>query len=163
MSSFLFSYVCMLRIMIVNLSSQLLWKGGKSSVFWAAAGMSPGLPRVSRIRLWGQAKQRDTFPGSLWLLKLVLHLEKMLPLNTYSLWAEADVDPAHQTRPSARMFVTLRSAAGLVAPGCRGVCSGRAGEAAPLLLTHRVVSASEQAPLLSGTQEGIFVYIFCYL
>lgn len=73
--------------------------------------MSPGLPWVSCIRLWHQAKPRDAFPGSLWLSILVLHLVKTVRWNVYSLWAEADVNLAHKPRTSTRMFVTLCSAA----------------------------------------------------
>lgn len=91
-------------------------EGRKKFHVQTAAGMSPALPWVSRIRLWGQAKLKDTFPGSLWLWKLVLHLEKMLLWNVYSLWAEADADPAHKPRTSTRMFVALSSAAGPRAP-----------------------------------------------
>lgn len=69
---------------------------------------STGLPRVAHIRLWGWAKKRATFPGSAWLLKLILHLEKILPLNAYSLWAETDVNPAYRQIPGPGCL--LRSA-----------------------------------------------------
>lgn len=98
------------------------------------AGTSPGLPWVSRTRLWGQAQQSDMFPASLWLLKLLLHLEKMLPWNVYSLWAEADVDPAHKPRTSARMFVAVCSAPCLRAPGSRRVAVAELGEQHPSCL-----------------------------
>lgn len=125
------SYLCVLRITNVNLQSQLLWKGERKLLVWTAAGPSPGLPWVSCIRLWHQAKRRDAFPGSLWLSKLVLHLVKMVRWNVYSLWAEADVNLAHKPRTSTRMFVILCSAAHLRAPGSRRICPGRPGRTAP--------------------------------
>lgn len=79
----------------------------------------------------------------------------MLPWNAYSLWAEADVGPAHRPRPCTRMFVALCSAAPL------GIVAAELGEQHPPAYPWGDGTSGQPGePLLSGTQEGTFVYIF---
>lgn len=83
---------------------------------------------VAHIRLWGQAKKRALFPGSTWLLKLILHLEKILPLNTYSLWVETDVNPACRQIPGPGCLLRLAQMLAGELPALLWVSGGRAAQ-----------------------------------
>lgn len=109
---------------------------------------------MAHIRLWGWAKKRATFPGSAWLLKLILHLEKILPLNAYSLWAETDVNPAYRQIPGPGCL--LRSAQLLTGK----LPSSHVG--VWWLLRNGAANISGQALYFGGTQNGTLVCICCY-
>lgn len=78
----------------------------------------------------------------------------MLPWNAYSLWAEADVDPAHSHVPTPGCL--LCSAPLLVwAPGAHGDCGGRAAGAAPscLHMGWWVLQGSQVSLFLVGPRK----------
>lgn len=87
---------------------------------------------VAHIRLWGQAKKRAMLPGSTWLLKPILHLEKILPLNTYSLWAETDANPACRQIPDPDVCLAQLLPGKLPAP--LWVSGGRAAQECGIFL-----------------------------